>query len=244
MEAQYLWCMGEEGLKCADCSRARAGDSKTIQTSCPHHDAYSTENGPVGPPFLWRMGENQGTAADWGTILRERGMGLPQSSQQPKGGFGEWDNRFISGPARGVGGQARIAQRKVRMSELVLYQDYLTRAVFPFPHPPPNAGFALSLIWGSLACTGGGPRQLRNRRSYKLHSSGSGRGLETSRSGTGGGPEPADIEGTRSWSHGQAAEPPELGLGETESTHCWTVTTCRAAPLACSDWSEEGGLGR
>ena len=45
--------------------------------------------------------------------------------------------------------------------------------------------------------------------------------------------EPTDIDGVR------AAERPELGLGEPESTHRWTGTTCRAAPLACSNWSEE-----
>jgi hypothetical protein len=56
--------------------------------------------------------------------------------------------------------------------------------------------------------------------------------------------EPADIEGARSRSHGPAAERPELGLGKPESTHHWTGTTCRAAPLACSDWSEERVVGR
>ncbi len=56
--------------------------------------------------------------------------------------------------------------------------------------------------------------------------------------------EPADIEGARSRSHGPAAERPELGLGEPESTHRWTGTTCRAAPLACPDWSEERDVGR
>jgi hypothetical protein len=55
----------------------------------------------------------------------------------------------------------------------------------------------------------------------------------------GGGQESADIEGARSRSHGPAAERPALGLGEPESTHRWTGTTCRAAPLAFSDWSEE-----
>jgi hypothetical protein len=56
--------------------------------------------------------------------------------------------------------------------------------------------------------------------------------------------EPADIEGARSRSHGPAAERPALGLGEPESAHRWTGTTCRAAPLACSDWSEERDVGR
>jgi hypothetical protein len=32
--------------------------------------------------------------------------------------------------------------------------------------------------------------------------------------------------------------------GEPESTHRWTGTTCRAAPLACSDCSEERDVGR
>jgi hypothetical protein len=42
------------------------------------------------------------------------------------------------------------------------------------------------------------------------------------------------------------AERPELGLGEPETTHCWTETTCLAEPLACSDWShgEERDVGR
>ncbi len=57
-------------------------------------------------------------------------------------------------------------------------------------------------------------------------------GRETSRGGTGGGPEQADIEGASSRIHGPAVERPELGLGEPESTHCWTGTTCRVAPLA------------
>ncbi len=53
-----------------------------------------------------------------------------------------------------------------------------------------------------------------------------------------------DIEGARSRIHGPAAELPVLGLGEPESTYSWTGTTCRAAPLACSDWSEERDVGR
>jgi hypothetical protein len=47
-----------------------------------------------------------------------------------------------------------------------------------------------------------------------------------------------------SWTGGGAASLAELGLGEQESTHRWTGTTCRAAPLACSDWSEERDVGR
>jgi hypothetical protein len=41
-------------------------------------------------------------------------------------------------------------------------------------------------------------------------------------------------------------ERPELGLGELESMYCWTGTTYRAAPIACSDrdWSEESYVGR
>jgi hypothetical protein len=73
----------------------------------------------------------------------------------------------------------------------------------------------------------------QQRRSYGLHSGDSGGGLE-----------PADIEGAPSRSHGPAAERPALGLGEPESTHRWTGTTCQAAPLACSDWSEERDGGR
>jgi hypothetical protein len=84
----------------------------------------------------------------------------------------------------------------------------------------------------------------RSQRSYRLHSGGSGGGLETLHGGAGEGPEPADIEGARSRSHGPAAERPELGLGEPESTHRWTGTTCRAATLACFYWSEERDVGR
>ncbi len=84
----------------------------------------------------------------------------------------------------------------------------------------------------------------RSRRSYRLHSGGFSTRLEMSRGGAGGGPEPADIEGARSRSHGPGAELPGLGLGEPESMHRWTGTTCRAAPLACSDWSEERDVGR
>jgi hypothetical protein len=56
----------------------------------------------------------------------------------------------------------------------------------------------------------------REPASYRLHSGGSGGGLETSRGGAGGGPEPADIEGARSRSHGPAAERPAPGLGQQE----------------------------
>jgi hypothetical protein len=52
----------------------------------------------------------------------------------------------------------------------------------------------------------------RSRLSYRLHSGGSGGGLETSRGGACGGPEPEDIKGARIQSHGQAVEQPELGL--------------------------------
>ncbi len=41
--------------------------------------------------------------------------------------------------------------------------------------------------------------------------------------GVGGGPEPADIEGARSRSHGPAAERPALGLGESEWE--WSLIT-------------------
>jgi hypothetical protein len=44
--------------------------------------------------------------------------------------------------------------------------------------------------------------------------------------------------------HGPAEGRPELGLGEQESVHCWTGTTCLAVPLTCSDWSEEKDVGR
>ena len=84
----------------------------------------------------------------------------------------------------------------------------------------------------------------RSRLSYRVHSGGSGGGLETSRGGAGGGLEPADTEGARSRSHGPVAERPALGLGEPESAHRWTGTAGRAAPLACSDWSEERDVRR
>jgi hypothetical protein len=88
-----------------------------------------------------------------------------------------------------------------------------------------------------------------DRLSYRLHSSGFSRGLETSGGGFGGGPqallsyklhsggscggqEQVDIEGARCRSHGPAAK-------RRRARVYWTGTTCRAAPLACSDWSEE-----
>ncbi len=59
----------------------------------------------------------------------------------------------------------------------------------------------------------------------------------------GGGPGPADIKGGRGRSHEPAAERPELGLGEPESAHCRTGTSCQATSLACSDWSGERDVG-
>ena len=53
-----------------------------------------------------------------------------------------------------------------------------------------------------------------------------------------------DIEGARRRSHEPTAVRPELGLGWRESAHCWTGTTCRAASLDCSGWSEERDAGR
>jgi hypothetical protein len=55
------------------------------------------------------------------------------------------------------------------------------------------------------------------RRSYRLHSGGSGGGLETSRSSAGGGPEPADIEGARSRSHGPAGRIGQRSDSESRS---------------------------
>ncbi len=108
------------------------------------------------------------------------------------------------------------------------------------------------------------------KRSYKLHIGGFSTRLETSCGGIGGGPEPAELQATqwrlrsrtgdvvrrRRWRTGAGghqgsrqqeswteSERPELGLGELESAHCWTGTTCRAVPLACSDWSEESDVG-
>ena len=53
-----------------------------------------------------------------------------------------------------------------------------------------------------------------------------------------------DIEGARRRSHEPTAVRPELGLGWPESAHGWTGTTCRAASLDCSGWSEERDAGR
>ena len=50
-----------------------------------------------------------------------------------------------------------------------------------------------------------------------------------------------DINGARRRSHEPTAarQEPELGLGWPESTHRWTMTTCRAASLNCSEGSKE-----
>jgi hypothetical protein len=48
-----------------------------------------------------------------------------------------------------------------------------------------------------------------------------------------------DFEGACSRRHGPTAERQELRLGELGSVHYWTGTTCRAASLACSYWSEK-----
>ena len=53
-----------------------------------------------------------------------------------------------------------------------------------------------------------------------------------------------DIDGALRRSHEPTAVRPELGLGWPESTHRWTGTTCRAASLDCSEWSEERDAGR
>ena len=53
-----------------------------------------------------------------------------------------------------------------------------------------------------------------------------------------------DIDGARRRSHEPTAVRPELGLGWPESTHRWTGTTCRAASLDGSEWSEERDAGR
>ena len=53
-----------------------------------------------------------------------------------------------------------------------------------------------------------------------------------------------DIEGARRRSHEPTAVRQELRLGWLESAHCWTGTTCRAASLDCSGWSEERDAGR
>jgi hypothetical protein len=86
-----------------------------------------------------------------------------------------------------------------------------------------------------------GPKEL-----HATHGGGTGGGPGTTRGGIGGGPRPADIrvKGVRGRSHGTAAERSELGLGEPKSTLFRTGTICRAASLACSDWSGERDVGR
>ena len=53
-----------------------------------------------------------------------------------------------------------------------------------------------------------------------------------------------DIDGARRRSHEPTVGRPELGLGWPESTHGWTGTRARAAPLDYSEWSEKRGAGR
>ena len=72
----------------------------------------------------------------------------------------------------------------------------------------------------------------------------SGRGAPTRSDGGGTRVHAMDIDGARRRSHGPTAVRPELGLGWQESTHRWTGTTCPAASLDCSEWSEERGAGR
>ncbi len=65
---------------------------------------------------------------------------------------------------------------------------------------------------------------------YRLHSGGSGGGLETSLGGAGGGLELADIEGARSLGHGAAAVP---GAARAR--------TRRAGACALLDWDNLPG---
>jgi hypothetical protein len=67
--------------------------------------------------------------------------------------------------------------------------------------------------------THGGPR---DRRSCKLHGSGSSGGLEPSRGGAGGGPEPAYIKVARSRSHGPAAA---RGSGQSSDSESGSLHT-------------------
>ena len=85
-----------------------------------------------------------------------------------------------------------------------------------------------------------GPREdrARSRRSW------GGRGALTHWDGGGTTIHAMDIEGARRRSHEPTAVRTDLGLGWPESTHRWTGTTCRAASLDCSEWSEERDAGR
>ena len=72
----------------------------------------------------------------------------------------------------------------------------------------------------------------------------SGRGARAHWDGGGTTIHAMDIEGARRRSHEPTAVRTDLGLGWPESTHRWTGTTCRAASLDCSEWSEERDAGR
>jgi hypothetical protein len=72
----------------------------------------------------------------------------------------------------------------------------------------------------------------------------SGRGAPTRSDGGGTRIHTMDMDGARRRSHEPTAVRPELGLGWPESTHRWTGTSCRAASLDCSEWSEERVAGR
>ena len=72
----------------------------------------------------------------------------------------------------------------------------------------------------------------------------SGRGARAHWDGRGTTIHAMDIEGASRRSHELTAVRTDLGLGWPESTHRWTGTTCRAASLDCSEWSEERDAGR
>ena len=84
------------------------------------------------------------------------------------------------------------------------------------------------------AAGGAGPGAADPERARSAHSSGWRRYMDNA----------MDIEGARRRSHEPTAVRPELGLGWLESAHRWTGTTCRAASLGCSGWSEERDAGR
>ena len=97
----------------------------------------------------------------------------------------------------------------------------------------------------TLGRTHRGPRSINAKRSGPPEDRAreppilSGRGALTHRDGGGTWIHAMDTEGARRWSHEPTVVRLELGFGWPESAHRWTGTTCRAASLDSSGWSEE-----